>query len=157
MSGTLRTGRNWTYTSGGLATTGSTVIFNGNLTVTGNHALDAVELRSGDVTIAAGDTLTVAGLLTLTNGNLNGGTVAALGNVALLDTFDGETGTLLFAGTGAQTLTGSATIATGDVANIVIDKPAGTLFLVGTIRLITSSWTWVNGIVDAGIVAGRLR
>ncbi len=150
VSGGLRTGRNWTYLTGGLVTTGSTLVFTGNLTISGTHALDIVELRSGNVTVAAGDTVSVNGLLTLTNGNLEGGTIAALGDINLLDTFDGETGTLLIAGTGVQTLTGSATPTTGDVANIVIDKPSGTLFLAGTIRLLTSSWTWVEGTVDAG-------
>ncbi|HYM52608.1 MAG TPA: hypothetical protein VEW45_03880 [Candidatus Dormibacteraeota bacterium] len=150
IAGTLRTGRNWIYTSGGLVVAGSTLVFNGNLTISGDHTLNNVELRSGNVTVTMGDTLTVGGLLTLTNGNLEGGTIEALSDIVLLDTFDGETGTILIAGVGDQTLTGSATVTAGDVAHIVINKPSGTLFLVGTIRLLTSSWTWLNGIVDAG-------
>ncbi len=150
IAGTVRTARNWTYTSGGLFASGSTVIFNGTLTITGSHALNAVEFHSGDVTVNAGDTLTVGGLLTLTDGNLNVGTVDALGDIVLQATYDGETGTVRIAGTTDQTLTGFAGATTSDMANIVIDKPSGTLHLVGTIRLTTSSWTWLQGTVDPG-------
>ena len=125
-------------------------MFTGTLTISGSHALNNVELRSGDVTVKVGDTLTVGGLLTLTDGNLNGGTVDVLGDIVLLATYDGETGTFRIAGTTEQTLTGSADTTTSDLANIVIDKPSGTLHLVGTIRMLTSSWTWLQGVVDPG-------
>lgn len=152
IAGTLRTGRNWTYAAapGGLTATGSTVAYAGNLTISGSHTLNNVEVRSGTVVIAAGTTLTVAGTTTLTDGDLNGGTLEALGNVNLLSTFDGETGTLRIAGAGDQTFTGSATSTTGDMANVVIDKPSGTLFLVGTIRLTTAAWTCVAGALNPG-------
>ncbi|MEX2135828.1 MAG: DUF11 domain-containing protein, partial [Chloroflexota bacterium] len=150
IAGTLRTARNWTYTSGGLSATGSTVIFNGTLTVSGSHTLDAVELHAGNVTVAPGDSLSVGGLLTLTDGNLNGGTIEALGDISLLAGFDGETGTILVAGSGNQALTGSANTTSSDVASIVIDKPSGILYLVGTIRMTTASWTWLSGAVDPG-------
>ncbi|MGH2489062.1 MAG: beta strand repeat-containing protein, partial [Candidatus Limnocylindria bacterium] len=146
----LRTGRNWTYATGSLAPGTSSVVFNGNLTIGGDHALNNVELRSGNVTVTSGDTLTVGGLLTLTDGNLEGGTVDALGNISLAAAFDGETGTVRIAGTADQTLTGAANTTSSDMANIVIDKPSGTLFLVGTIRMLTSSWTWLQGAVDPG-------
>ena len=148
--GTIRTARNWTYTNGGLVATGSTVIFNGTLTVSGDQALDAVEFHSGDVTVNGGDTLTVAGPLTLTDGNVNVGTVEALGDIVVQATYDGETGTVRIAGTTDQTLTGFADTTTSDMANIVIDKPSGTLHLVGTVRMTTSSWTWLQGSVDPG-------
>ncbi|HLE58275.1 MAG TPA: hypothetical protein VJA85_01370 [Candidatus Limnocylindria bacterium] len=150
LSGTFRTTRNWTYTAGGLTATGSTVIFAGTQTITGSHTLDAVELRGGTVTIAAATTLTATGTLTLTDGNLNGGTLEALGDIVLVATYDGETGTVRIAGVADQTLTGSANATSSDVANIVIDKPSGTLHLVGTVRLVSSSWTWLNGTIDAG-------
>ncbi len=60
-------------------------------------------------------------------------------NINLLGTFDGETGTIRIAGTTDQTLTGTATPTTGDVASIVIDKSGGTLHLVGTIHLLTAA------------------
>ncbi len=152
IAGILRTNRNWTYTAapGGLVAIGSTVVFNGTLAITGSHALNNVELRSGTVTIAAGTTVTVMGLTTLTDGDLNGGTLEAHGNVNLAGTFDGETGTLRIAGTTNQTLSGGASTTVGDVANVLIDKPSGTLFIVGTIRISTAAWTWLQGAVDAG-------
>ena len=47
ITGTLRTGRNWTYTSGGLVVTGSTLVFTGSsaTTITGSHTLNNVEIR----------------------------------------------------------------------------------------------------------------
>ena len=98
----------------------------------------------------AGTTLTVAGLLTLTTGASTAARSTRSGNVNLLGTFDGETGTIRIAGTTDQTLTGAATPTTGDVASIVIDKSGGTLHLVGTIHLLTASWTWLAGAVDPG-------
>ncbi|MGH2489807.1 MAG: beta strand repeat-containing protein, partial [Candidatus Limnocylindria bacterium] len=148
----LRTGRNWTYATGSLAPGTSSVVFTGSGggVITGDHALANVEIRGGTITIAAGTTLTVAGMTTLTDGNLNGGTLEALADISLLGTFDGETATILIAGTGDQTLTGTATATTGDAPNVTIDKPSGTLFLVGTIRLTTAAWTWLSGAVDPG-------
>src|SRR4029077_15709402 len=116
---------------GGLSVAGSKVIFNGTLTITGDHALNAVEFHSGDVTVAAGDTLTVGGLLTLTDGNLLVGTVDALGDIVLQAPYEGETGTIRIAGTTDQTLTGFADTTTTDMPNMVIDKASGTLHLVG--------------------------
>ena len=152
LVGTLRlsTG-SWTYLSGTLNPGTSLVVFDGTVTISGSHTLYDVELRGGgSKTVAIGDTLTVGGLLTLTDGDLDGGTIEALGDINLLGTFDGETGTIRIAGTTDQTLTGSATTTTGDVASIVIDKSGGTLHLVGTIHVLTASWTWLAGAVDPG-------
>ena len=150
IAGTLRTARNWTYTGGTVDPGTSTLVFNGTLTISGDHALNDVELLSGTVTVTPGDTLTVDGMLTLTNGNLNGGTIASLGDISLAAAFDGETGTLRIAGTADQTWTGAANTTSSDMANVVIDKPSGTLFLVGAIRLLTASWTWLQGAMDPG-------
>jgi hypothetical protein len=127
------------------------VVFDSTVTITGSHALHDVELRGGgSKAVAPADTLTASGLLTLTDGDLDGGTIDALGDISLLAGFDGETGTIRIAGAGDQTFTGAANPTTGDVADIVIDKPAGTLFLVGTYRLTTADWTYVAGTVDPG-------
>ncbi len=100
-------------------------------------------------TVAAGTTLTVTGSLTLTDGNINTGTVAAQGPISQASTFDGNSGTLLINGTGAQTLTGASTTAAGNLPALVIDKPSGTLSLVGTIRT-SHNWTYTAGTVDPG-------
>ena len=99
---------------------------------------------SGAKTIAAGTTLTVDGTLTLTDGSIATGTVAALGAISQASTFDGGSGTLLVVGTADQTFTGAATTAAGTLPAVVIDKPAGTLTLAGTIRT-GSGWTYTAG------------
>ena len=66
-------------------------------------------------TVAAGTTLTVGGSLTLTDGTITTGTVAAQGDLSQASTFDGGTGTLLINGSAGQTFTGSATTALGSL------------------------------------------
>ena len=160
LVGTIRTARDWTYVGGGLDPGTSTVIFAGTLTVTGSHTLANVDLRAALAkTIAAGDTLTVAGTLTLTDGTLDGGTLSATGNLTQAAGFDGGSATLRIDGAGAQTFTGSAGLNAGQLPALVIDKPAGTLSLVGTIRT-ARDWTYVGGGLDPGtstvIFAGTL-
>ena len=107
-------------------------------------------------TIAAGTTLTVAGTLTLTDGNINTGTVAAQGAINQASTFDGNSGTLLINGAGGQTFTGPRRRRPAACPTLVINKPSGTLTLAGTIRT-THNWTYTAGTLDAGHVARRLR
>ena len=147
LAGTIRTSNNWTYTAGTLDPGTSTVVFAGG-TVTGSHTLNAVDFRA-TTTIAAGTTLTAGGLLSLTAGNLNTGTVAALADVSQALGYGGGSGTLLIDGAGAQTLTGASTTASGSLPALVINKPSGTLTLAGTIRT-TSSWTYTTGTLDPG-------
>ena len=151
LVGTIRTGHNWTYTAGTLDPGTSTVVFAGTLAIGGSHTLtDVVFNGAGSTyTVAAGTTLTVAGSLALTDGNINTGTVAAEGPISQASTFDGNTGTLLIDGTASQTFIGAATAAAGNLPNVVITKPSGTLSLIGTIRT-THNWTYTAGTVDAG-------
>ncbi len=151
LVGTLRTGHNWTYTAGTLDPGTSTVVFAGTLSIAGSHTLTDVVFNGAGTTytVGAGTTLTVAGALTLTDGNINTGTVAAEGPISQASTFDGNTGTLLIDGAGAQTFTGAATIAAGNLPNVVVNKPSGTLTVVGTIRT-SHNWTYTAGTVDAG-------
>ncbi len=155
LAGTLRTSNNWTYTGGTLDPGTSTLVFAGG-TITGSHALNAVDFRA-TTSIAAGTTLTVTGALSLTSGALNGtGTVAAQGAISQASTTTGGTATLLINGAGAQTFTGAATTAAGALPPLVINKPSGTLTLAGTLRTATN-WTYTAGTVDPGSVHGRLR
>ena len=101
-------------------------------------------------TLDPADVLVVAGTLTLTNGLWEGGDLQARGSIAAASTFDGGTGTLRIAGSGAQLFTGTATVSVGELPNLVIDKPAGTLSLAGTIRVATGDWTHVGGTLDPG-------
>ncbi|MGH2462229.1 MAG: hypothetical protein ACRDFZ_01210, partial [Candidatus Limnocylindria bacterium] len=98
LTGTLRTGRSWTYTAGTLDPGTSLVVFTGSAAgvITGNHTLNNVEIRGGTVTIAAGTTLTVAGTTDLFSGSLSTGTLAAQGNIDVqIGYTGGGTATLL--------------------------------------------------------------
>ena len=117
-------------------------------TVTGSHTLGALDFRA-TTTIAAGTTLTASGAVTLTAGNLNTGILAAQADVSAAVGYGGGSGTLRFDGPGAQTFTGAATTVAGNLPMVNIDKPSGTLTLVGTLRT-ASNWTYVAGTVDPG-------
>ena len=75
--------------------------------------------------------------------------MAAQGPISQASTFDGNTGTLLINGSAAQTFTGAATTAAGNLPNVVINKPSGTLTLAGTIRT-THNWTYTAGTSTPG-------
>ncbi|MBE7466924.1 MAG: hypothetical protein HS116_25925 [Planctomycetes bacterium] len=163
LSGIIRTASSWTYASGALNVTGSTLVFAGTLTVSGSHTLNDVTFNdnsssatSSVYTIALGTTLTVNGALNLSSGiagnssdSINTGTLVALGHVTTLD-FGGGVGgsaTIRIAGSGAQTLTGSGSATGGNLPAIQIAKPSGTLTLAGTVRT-TNSWTYTSGALD---------
>ena len=151
LSGTIRTLRDWTYVSGGLDAGASTVVLGGALTVSGSHSLGGVELRGANPkVIALGTTLVVDGLLTLTDGTLTGETLAARGPIVATSGFDGGDGTLRVDGAADQLFTGTATVSAGELPNLVIDKPTGTLSLAGTIRVATGGWTYLAGTLDPG-------
>ena len=146
----IRTTNNWTYLAGSIDPGTSTVVFAGTQTISGSHALHDVVFRSALThTVAAGTTLTVGGTLTLTDGTITTGTVAAQGDLSQASTFDGGSGTLRIDGAGAQVFTGSALLTTGTLPLLVIDKPAGTLTLAGIIRT-TNNWTYLAGTIDPG-------
>src|SRR4029079_12091784 len=136
------------YTAGTLDPGTSTLVFAGG-TITGSHTLNAVDIRAA-TTIAAGTTVTATGTVSLNGGSLAGtGTLAAQGNINQASALGNGTATLLVNGGGAQTFTGAATTAAGDLPALVINKPSGTLTLAGTIRT-THNWTYTGGTVDPG-------
>ncbi len=160
LAGTIRTTNGWTYTAGTVAPGASTVVFAGALTISGNQTLANVTFNGAGTTYTlTGTTLSVTGTLALTDGSIAVGTVAAAGDITQASTFDGGTGTLLINGAGAQTFTGSATTAAGSLPAVVINDPAGTLTLAGTIRT-TNGWTYTAGTVAPGastvVFAGAL-
>ena len=76
-------------------------MFGGTQTIAGSHSLAGVELRSALVkTLAPGTTLTVTGLLRLTDGTLEGDSLHAHGDIAATSGFDGGTATLRINGSG---------------------------------------------------------
>ena len=149
LVGTIRTGRNWTYTSGTVDAGTSLVVLTGG-TLSGAMPFFDLDLR-GTVTGVASDTATVDGTLNLVSGAFNLGAIAARGPINQAATAGAGTGTIRIDGTLDQTFTGSATAVPGAGAlpNLVIDKPSGTLDLVGTIRT-GRNWTYTSGTVDAG-------
>ena len=150
LASTIRTGNDWTYTSGTLDPGTSRVVFAGTLTITGSHALNEVELTgSSRKTIAAATNLTANGTLVLTNGHLDTGTLLARGNITQVSGFDGGTGLILIDGTGNQTFTGGGSTTSGQLPAITINKPSGSLTLASIIRT-TNHWTYVAGTLDSG-------
>ncbi|MFA5870244.1 MAG: hypothetical protein WC941_11170, partial [Candidatus Bathyarchaeia archaeon] len=151
LSGTLRiVAANWSYTAGTLDPGTSTVIFNGVLTVTGSHTLTNVEFQGiGIKTVAAGTTLTAGGTLTLTDGSINTGTVAAQGDVTVASTFDGGSSPLSFTGGANQAFTnGGGVIPTG---TWTVDKFAGTVTLASNLTLGSSQALDItSGTLDQG-------
>ncbi|MCB9197410.1 MAG: T9SS type A sorting domain-containing protein [Flavobacteriales bacterium] len=89
---------------------------------------------SAVLTTAAGDSLHVSNLLTLTNGLFNTTYLEAYGNVTVVSTWDGGSGTLIFAGGNAQSfdLTGATTQFNGD---IVIDKTSNSVALLSNLQM----------------------
>ena len=101
-------------------------------------------------TLDIADMLIVNGTVTLTNGTWEGGEIRARGPIAATSGFDGGGGTLRIDGGGDQLVTGTATVSAGELPNLVIDKPGGTLSLAGTIRVATGGWTYLAGALDPG-------
>ena len=152
LSGTIRTTNDWTYTGGTIdaTTNGPTVVFAGSLSISGSHTLNHVTFNAASTyTIASGTTLTAVGTLTLTDGSINTGTVAAQGNITQATTFDGGTGKIIIDGTGSQTFTGGGSAVAGTLPNIEINNSGGTLNLSSTIRT-TNNWTYTAGTVSPG-------
>src|SRR4029079_7518471 len=140
--------------SGGTFTAGTgTVSFGGGaatLNVTTADTLRNVTVAAGAKTIAAATTVTATETVSLNGGSLAGtGTLAAQGNINQASAFGNGTATLLVNGGGSQPLPGAATPAAGDLPALVINKPAGTLTLAGTIRT-AHNWTYTAGTVDPG-------
>ncbi len=135
----------WTTAAGTVDAGTSTVAFSnvtqGQTVNAGAMAFNHVTIDK-DITDLTG-TMDVNGNLTLT-GVANIGTIAVAGNVTTTDTSVSGSGTILLDGNDAQTLGG-----TGELPNVTINKPAGTLTITGTIA-ITGNWTYTAGTVNAG-------
>ena len=148
LAGTIRTANGWTYSAGTVDPGTSTVVFAGG-TVTGSHALSAVDFRRDDDDRRRHDAHRRRPL-TLTAGDLNGtGSLAAQGAISQASTIRRRNGHPADQRGGRQTFSGAATAAAGTLPRLVIDKPSGTLSLAGTIRT-ASGWTYIAGTLDPG-------
>jgi hypothetical protein len=122
---------------------------NGSVTIdTGNSAGFAnVELANGSGSTLTIPKMIVNGLLSITNIGTITGTIDARANVTTSDAgVSSGPGTILFNGTGDQTLTAAPT--GGQVPGVTINKTAGTLS-PGTDRIgVTGDWTYTKGAVS---------
>jgi filamentous hemagglutinin family protein len=107
-SSTASISGNFTHSGGNFIPNLGTVIFDGasaTIDVPTFETLNHLTINStGSKTIASGDTLVVLGNLTLTNGNINTGTVEAQGNVVHGAAFDGGSGKILVTGGTARSI-----------------------------------------------------
>ncbi len=154
LAGIIRTGRNWTYTSGTIDPGGSTAVFAARaMTISGSMPFYNLTFNNAVAhTLAAGTTLTSTGTLTLTDGYLNAGAIIAQGNINLASTFDGSSGTptdLTISGTNDQILTGGGSTTAGDFLPLTINKIGGILSLASTIRT-GRNWTYTAGEINPG-------
>jgi hypothetical protein len=151
MVGTIRTASNWTYTAGTVDTGTSTLSFEASLTVTpGTVQYNNVSFSGCGPTrnLNAGTMIVLGNILFASscgNGNLINGTLEARADITSINSGDVGNAIILINGTGAQNLTSSSSF----VPSITINKPSGTLTMVGTIRT-ASSWTYTAGTVNAG-------
>ncbi len=141
-----------TYTAGTVTTTGSTIVIGNKYTIdTGSMIFDDVEFKmtSGQWATITG-TMDVDGDLTLTTLlKIDGGTIAASGDVITTDADVGGSATIEFDGSGAQSLNASG--GTGAIPGLEVNKSGGTLTIADTIELDgSSSWTQTTGTVSTG-------
>jgi hypothetical protein len=145
----------WTYVSGIVEATGSTIYFKNSKTISGSHALGNVVFSNSATstyTIASGTILEIKGDLSFTGSSsllLNTGTIYARGHVSTTNSHASTAGTatIIINGDGPQTLTGSGTANTGKFPNIQIDKSSGTLTLSSVIS-VNGHWNYIKGDVD---------
>lgn len=150
---------NWIYTQGTIdATTySSTVVFAvGTRTISGTHSLYNVSIDASTNTISTNDTLTALGELKIIGTNfivINTGTINAKGDITVTNNHGSNSGTAFIniCGTGTQTLTGSGIAGLGELCNVKINKPSGTLNLSSLISVVNlDGWVYAQGTVDPG-------
>lgn len=157
LSGTLLFHSHFTYTSGAIDAGTSTVIFY-NADSTSNISTGPIQFNdvvfSGDsADYSLTGTVVVDGHLTITDtnstytGSINGGTVAARGNVTVTGLGKYGTSLLLIEGGSNQVLSGAGTSTRWLPTQIA--SSGGTVSLSGTI-LFFYNFTYVSGTVDPG-------
>jgi len=136
----------WTFTSmgtGSLITTGSTVVFCRDNTITGSHTLNNVTFNAtggnGICTIEASTILTVSGTLTLSGTDritFTTGDIYAQGNIVVTAAEAGGGGstTITVNGTGVQTITGGTDYTLTNLPNLTIDR-SGVVTTSGTLPI----------------------
>ena len=150
-STTVNQNDDWTYTAGVINAGTSTVVFaSQDLTVTpGAVVFNDVTLNMSANTLWVIGTMDVNGDLTINSADgIKAGTIAVAGDVTTTDiqVYESNGGTVLFDGSGPQTL--SASGGAGGLPRVEINK-SGTLTIQDTIH-VNDNWTFTGGTVDAG-------
>ncbi|MFL5812233.1 MAG: beta strand repeat-containing protein [Bdellovibrionia bacterium] len=130
LSGSIYFGRSFTYTSGNLVTTGSTLMFNSDcipLTISpGSATYNNVQFVSKSCTYlheTVSGTFNIGGNLTFNTFHLiDGGTLAVAGNVTITEIYGG-TAAMTFNGSSAQSVTQSGGTFPSGV--ITVNNPSG--------------------------------
>jgi Secretion system C-terminal sorting domain len=148
---------NWTYTTGtfDVASNNSTIIFEGDLTISGNHSLKNIKFEGSNnytFTTAPATTLTVLGNMEIAgtfNVTLATGTINLIGDLNLTNTSTGDGGTtvIAFTGTTNQAIHSTLLVNQSTLPAITIDKPSGTLTFPALITVF-GNWTYVTGLYD---------
>lgn len=152
LAGYIGVARDWTWVAGSISAGTSTIAFrktSGEFTP-GNATYANIEVaRNPGGTLYVMGTATTTGDLII-SGDSNEiaiGTLNIAGDVIVTQTGSGGgTATVGLMGSGAQTISSSGG---GWIPSIRIQKPAGTLTLMGTIPL-AKDWTWISGAVNVG-------
>jgi len=168
-TGTLQIGGGFNYSGATFNHNGGQVSFSGTQTITGNATFYNLlfAANGGWYTISTGTKITTLNNVSIIGGYaciINTGIVEIKGNLTTSGTqnnsFNGGTGTLLFNGTGTQTISSyisSISIGTnervGSLPNIEINKTSGSLNLVGVINLNGTSWNTIAGasLINPGV------
>ncbi len=154
---------NFTYTAGTVTPGTSTFCFTrggaiNSYTITGSLTLNNISfvlVNTVTATIAAATTLTTTGDFTIAgsgNAILNTGNINVNGNINLTGTAagGGGTATLNIVGAGSQNLDGSAiTVNQSRLPLVIINKPGGTLSLLGNISF-SANVTYTAGTINPG-------
>lgn len=152
---TIQIANNYTWLQGAVDPNGQTLLFSGayqsNVTPGATvfpHVVLARTLSGYHVTLLSDMNVVDLDLDSAAGAGLRGaGKAKVTGNVDLTGgAFGGSDGTIEIVGSGPQTITG---IAGARLPNLIINKPADTLFLSGEIYS-QQSWTHVLGAVNAG-------
>ena len=153
-------GSTWTYVAGAIdaTTNNSTVVFDNNTTISGNHTLNNIDFDNSTpwgmtYTLSAGTTLTASGTVTLSgtaSETFSGGTLALQGNLNLTNTSTGDGGSTVFAftGTANQAIVSSLPVYEGALPSVNINKTSGTLTFPAILTMAGTSWTYTTGTMD---------
>ena len=156
LNGSINLQSNWIHTAGTIDAGTSTLRFSGSATqyfTGGTEIYNTIEFAKPQ----GGGNLYIVGTATTTNfttaadasnGTVLNGTLNIIGDINITSSnFSGGDANAVFNidGTGNQTISSAG----GELPNITINKPSGSLYLQSTIPL-DRNWTYTIGTVDAG-------